>query len=131
MAELVSPDARTVSNREFMAAWRERVPEAAGLERLVVQERMAGPPGDDLDIRLIGPDVQRLKAASEALQDALASYTGVSAISDDLPWGQEQWVYSLTDEGRALGLDVAEIGSQLRATYLGSWCRSSMSGGTR
>lgn len=119
MAELVSPDARQVSNREFMAAWRERVPEAAGLEQLVVQERMAGPPGDDLDIRLIGPDIQALKAASETLQEELAGYDGVSAISDDLPWGQEQWVYRLTDEGRALGLDVAEIGSQLRATYLG------------
>ncbi|RLK50178.1 multidrug efflux pump subunit AcrB [Alkalispirillum mobile] len=119
MVELVSPDARDVSNSEFMAEWRERVPAAAGLEDLVIQERMAGPPGDDLDIRLIGPDIHQLKTASEALQETLASYAGVSAISDDLPWGQEQWIYSLTEEGRALGLDVAEIGSQLRATYLG------------
>lgn len=36
-----------------------------------------------------------------------------------MPWGQEQIIYSLLPEGRALGLTIEEAGRQLRAAYDG------------
>lgn len=66
-----------------------------------------------------GEEPQRVKAASLALQKILSTFDGVSAIEDDMPYGQEQWIFSLTPQGEALGLTVASVGQQLRAAYDG------------
>ncbi|MEJ2130803.1 MAG: efflux RND transporter permease subunit, partial [Gammaproteobacteria bacterium] len=51
--------------------------------------------------------------------DALAGYEGVSNVMDDLPYGREQLIFSLTPAGGALGLTTSSIGRQLRAAYNG------------
>ena len=40
-------------------------------------------------------------------------------IQDDLPFGKNQFLYSLTPLGESLGLTVSDIGSQLRAAFDG------------
>lgn len=120
VVELISPDAREVRNAELIAAWRERVRLPPGLETLVVREPTAGPPGNDIDIQLTGAPVDQLKEAAERLKTRLESVPGVSAIADDLPYGQEQLIYSLTPEARALGLTVESVGRQLRSAYSGA-----------
>jgi multidrug efflux pump subunit AcrB len=120
MVELVSPEVRDVRNRAFISAWEQRAPRAAGLENLVIRERGHGPPGGDIDVRLTGASAQELKAAAAELQDWLRQVTGVSGITDDLPFGPEQWIYRLNDQGRALGLTVEEVGRQLRGAFGGA-----------
>ena len=119
VVELTEPDARDVRNPQFISAWRERVRLAPGVESFSVVERRGGPPGRDVDVRLIGADALQLKAASLALQETLKTVPGVIGIEDDMPYGQEQLIYRLTQEGRTLGLTVDEVGSQLRAAYDG------------
>ncbi len=117
--ELVSPDHRQVSNAEFIRAWERRIQKPAELELFALSQRNTGPPGQDLDLRLIGDSPHTLKAAAAELMAALATYPGVSAIEDDLPWGQDQLVYRLTPTGQALGLSIDDVGHQLRAAYDG------------
>ncbi|MFW6379986.1 MAG: efflux RND transporter permease subunit, partial [Halorhodospira sp.] len=117
--ELISPEEREVRNADLMAAWEERIEPAPGLERLVVRERQAGPPGDDIDVRLTQGDAETLRAAADELRETLNGYPGLSGIDDDLPYGQEQWVYRLTAEGRALGLTTEEVGRQVRNAFAG------------
>ncbi|MFP4130453.1 MAG: efflux RND transporter permease subunit, partial [Halorhodospira sp.] len=117
--ELVSPEAREVRNADLMQAWRERIQQQPGLQRLTITEREAGPPGDDLDVRLTEGDPQTLRAAADELRETLNGYPGVGGIDDDLPYGQEQWVYRLTPEGRALGLTTADVGRQVRSAFAG------------
>ncbi|MDX1812813.1 MAG: efflux RND transporter permease subunit, partial [Gammaproteobacteria bacterium] len=117
--ELIDPDQRNFSNTGFIEAWQSRIKPVPGIELFTIAQRRGGPPGQDIDIRLTGGTPEVLKAASTELQNKLRSFTGVSAIEDDLPWGQEQIIYKLTPNGYALGLTVDEIGRQMRAAFDG------------
>ncbi len=121
VVELVEPDSRDVRNTQFMREWRDRVRLPAGIESFSIVERRPGPPGRDIDIRLTDPgnDVAKLKAAALDLASTLGTISGVSGIDDDTPFGQEQLIYRLSAEGRALGLTVEDVGRQLRAAYDG------------
>lgn len=127
--ELVSPDQRQIRNQTFIRAWEERIGLPPGIESFTLSERQTGPPGQDLDIALVGEDEAILKAAAVELADVLRKTPGVSAVEDDLPYGQEQLVYRLTPEGQSLGLTVEDVGRQLRAAYEGRLVQIFQDGG--
>ncbi len=120
MVQLIEPDHRQIRNPEIIEAWKSNLPAVPGLESFSITERKGGPPGSDIDVRLISSDAAKLKEAALVLGEALTSITGVSSISDDLPYGPEQYIYQLTPQGHALGLTVETVGRQLRAAYDGS-----------
>ncbi|SEI59517.1 Multidrug efflux pump subunit AcrB [Allopseudospirillum japonicum] len=111
---LIGSEQRTISNAELIRRWREQMQLAPGLEKLAIEQQRTGPAGKAIEIKLSGQEVEQLKALSLEIQQALADYAGVSNIDDDLPWGKQQWVYELTPMGKALGLDAAQVGRQLR-----------------
>ena len=117
--EIISPDQRDFKIADFVETWKANTPIPAGLESFTIAQRHGGPPGQDIDIRLKGNTPFQLKKAGEELQQKLLTYPGVSAIEDDLPWGQEQLIYHLTPTGESLGLSVEEIGRQIRAAFDG------------
>jgi len=117
--ELVSPDQRRITNKDFIEAWRKKVKVPAGIENFTIIAPRGGPPGKDIDIVLSNNDAGLLKSASLNLQHILTSFPGVSDISDDMPFAQEQLIYQLTATGKALGLTTEAIGQQLRAAYNG------------
>jgi multidrug efflux pump subunit AcrB len=119
MVQLVEPDQRTVRNSDFIRAWRERVVVPPGIENFSIYSRRGGPPGRDVEIRLVGNEAHALKAAAIELAESLKSYPGTGAVQDDMPFGQEQLVYRLTPMADALGLTVESVGRQLRAAYDG------------
>lgn len=111
---------RAVSNAEFMQAWRKNVVIPPGVSKFKISQREMGPGGPPIAYRLVGNDIESLKAASEELQTALAKFNGVSNIEDDLPYGKEQLIYELTPTGRKLGLSIESIGQQLRSAFDGN-----------
>ena len=117
--QLVEPDGRETRNTEFIAAWRERIEPAPGLESLSLTEVRAGPPGRDVEVSLTGSDAGALKAAALDLASVLVTVPGVSGIEDDMPFGQEQFIVRLTPQASARGLTVSDVGEQLRAAYDG------------
>ncbi len=117
--ELIPPDSRTVRNKTFIQAWRERVQIPPGIQSFTIAEPQAGPPGQDVEIRLTGASAEPLKAAALELSEALKSFAGVSGIEDDMPFGQQQLIYRLTPKGESLGLTIEGVGRQLRAAYDG------------
>ena len=117
--ELVSSENRQTENADFIKNWRKRIVLPSGIESFTISSRRVGPSRRDLNIRLTGATPKRLKSASLDLQEALASISGVSAIDDDLPYGREQLIYSLSPAGEALGLSITDLGQQLRAAYDG------------
>lgn len=119
VVEMISPDQRSVRNKQFIEAWKQHIQSPAGLESLVISERRGGPPGEDIEVRFVSDNPENVKAAALDFAEVLKTYEGVSAITDDMPYGQEQWIYSLTPEGKALGLSTESIGQQLRAAYSG------------
>ncbi len=117
--ELLPPDRRSVRNEEFIRAWRKHIRVPAGLESFTITSRRAGPPGRDLTVRLTGNDAADLKHAALELSEAFTGIEGVSEVEDDLAYGREQLIYSLTPAGEASGLTVAELGRQLRTAFDG------------
>ncbi|MCW8885635.1 MAG: efflux RND transporter permease subunit [Motiliproteus sp.] len=117
--QLINSERRTVPNEKFLKQWREKVIQAAGVERLNISQRTGGPPGKPIEVKLSGGDVATLKQASLQLQEALKGYSGVSNPDDDLPFGKEQWIYQLTNTGKVIGLDLETVGRRLRAALDG------------
>ena len=117
--EMTSPDARDVRNKTFMREWQQRITLPAGIETFTLSESRAGPPGNDIDVRLTGASAEVLKQAGQEVAEVLKQLPGVNAIEDDMPYGQEQLIYKIKGQGEVLGLTVNNVGRQLRAAFDG------------
>ena len=117
--ELLPPDVREIRNPEFIAEWKKQLDLPDGIEQLSISSPRGGPPGKDIDIFLTGQAPEILKRAGEDVIKKLKTYNGVTDIQDDLPFGKNQFLYSLTPLGESLGLTVSNVGSQLRAAFDG------------
>ena len=117
--ELVPPDQRLLRNEAIISAWRERIRMPAGIENFTITSRRAGPPGRDVTVRLTGHDAEVLKNAALELSETLSSISGVSEVEDDLAYGREQLIFSLTPGGEVEGLTVESLGRQLRTAFDG------------
>ena len=60
-----------------------------------------------------------MKQVALELQTALKVFTGVQNIDDNLPYGMEQLIFTLTPQATTLGLTSADIGRQLRYAFDG------------
>ncbi|MEL6979556.1 MAG: efflux RND transporter permease subunit [Pseudomonadota bacterium] len=121
--ELSSSEVRSVRTPEIVRAWRAELPELAGVKRISISERRAGPPGRDLDIRLKGGDPASLKAASLEVQEEIASFPGVSGVDDDLPYGKPEIALELTPRGAVLGFTADSVAAQVRDAVEGRIAR--------
>jgi len=119
-AQLTPSEARDIRTRTVSDVWRKAIPPIAGIERIAISERRAGPPGRDVDVRLQSAPIETLKAAAEELKQALTSFPGVKAISDDLPYGKQEFVFAVNPRGTALGLTGQTIGLQVRRAFEGA-----------
>ncbi len=113
--ELVSPETRTVTLDEFIESWKSRLPRTPMIERFYFGSGDGSWP--EIGLYFSGDNVATLKAAAEELAARLETYPGITNVYDDLPYGKEQWIISLTTEGRSLGLTSAEVGRQVRAAF--------------
>ncbi|MZR29995.1 efflux RND transporter permease subunit [Sneathiella litorea] len=119
MVELISSDLRNVRTADFVTTWRKEIREMPGIQRIALTERIGGPPGRELDIRLKGDNVDALKSAAEEVKELLKQFRGVSDIEDDLPVGKQEIILELTPRGRALGFTTEDIATQVRAGFEG------------
>ncbi|SFG72663.1 efflux RND transporter permease subunit [Neptunomonas qingdaonensis] len=117
--EMTPIDTRTITNRQFIKAWRTKISIPAGIEKFSIDQSTSGPGGKPIEIKLSGDNVSTLKQASLEVQSVLKQYTGLSNIDDDLPFGKSQLIYELTPEGEASGLKLQQVGRQLRAAFDG------------
>ncbi|WP_249693467.1 efflux RND transporter permease subunit [Stappia sp. WLB 29] len=118
--QLTTSEQRSVRTPDIVQAWRRAIPEIPGTKRVAVFERRGGPPGRDLDIRLMGEDTRALKEASLELQELLTSYPGVDGVADDLPYGKPELVLDISPRGKALGFTVENAARQIRSALEGS-----------
>lgn len=117
--ELTPSDHRDVRTETFIADWQGRIRLPPGIEHFVVAARRGGPPGGDVVVRMSGRDAHTLKRAALELQGSLRQIVGVYGIEDDMPYGREQLLFTLTPAGEALGFTLEELSRQLRAALDG------------
>ncbi|MCK5520395.1 MAG: efflux RND transporter permease subunit, partial [Candidatus Marinimicrobia bacterium] len=75
--------------------------------------------GNPISIRFLSQDYNQLKLIKEDFKDALKKLDGVKDIQDDTPLGSNEFIVTLKDRGKALGLTVRDISYQLRQGFYG------------
>ena len=118
--ELITADQRDVRMRDFVAEWRRQVKPMPGLDRLTIRAPTGGPPGRDIDIRLMGNDLTVLKEAASELTKIIETIPTANSIAENLSYGAEERIIRLTPLGQSLGFTVASVGQQLRAALDGA-----------
>ncbi len=116
---LQDPDARTVSTAEFASAWRKRVGEIAGVERLAFQADLIRS-GTGLDISLSHADYNVLREAVIRVEEALRSYESVAEVTDSHSEGKREFKLTLRPEAASLGITERDLASQIRAAFYGA-----------
>jgi len=121
VAELVSGDVRLIRNREFIEAWEAETRLMSGIENFVIfEDSVGGPPGRDIDIRVIGDNLSQMKKAALALRNEMRVLPGLIALEDDLPYGKEEILLEIKPEGEAIGFTAEEVARQVRNSFSGS-----------
>ena len=121
VVELIPSDIRKTSVNSLMSLWKQSLNKPAGLESLTMSSKSAGPPGKDIDIRIISNnnDMHKIKLVTNEVKALLAQYDGISDIYDDLPWGKEEVVLRLRPLGNSLGFTSVGIADQIRSAFRG------------
>ncbi|MGD9418357.1 MAG: efflux RND transporter permease subunit [Verrucomicrobiota bacterium JB025] len=118
--ELVPAAERAIGSEQLVEEWRKRVGEIPGIVELRIQaETAAG--GNAIDVKLAGPDLNQLLAATEYAKAGLAEFAGVIDISDSNRAGKEEVRFiRLTPAGEALGFRLGDIATQVRDAFYGN-----------
>ena len=121
VVELVASDARNTQVSDLMRLWKKKLNRPPGLESLTMSSKRQGPPGKDIDIRILSNnnDMHQIKLVTNAVKNLLAQYDGISDIYDDMPWGKEELVLKLRPLGKSLGFTALDIAGQIRAAFRG------------
>jgi multidrug efflux pump subunit AcrB len=90
-----------------------------GLTSLAVTTETAGG-GNAIDLNLNGQDLERVRAATDWVKQALGKFEGVVEISDSDKEGKDELrLIDLTAAGRAAGLRLEDVALQVRAAFYG------------
>lgn len=119
VADLLSAEVRDAPLHEFRDLWRREVGNLTDVIALKFTEPAVGPGGRAIDIRLLGSDLERVKAASDELQAWLQRFAGVIDLSDDLRPGKREYRLHLKPVAGVLGVNAATVAEQLRAGFQG------------
>ena len=117
--DLLPSEIRNARLDEVLERWRSTVGDLPDVIALGFTEPGIGPGGRPIDIRLVGEDLDELKAASMDLQTWLRGYRGVLDLFDDLRPGKPEVRLRLREGALALGLSASVVAGQLRAAFHG------------
>lgn len=120
MVLLVPSDDRPFASSEFARRWREKVGEIPGAESLSFSFATGHGSGPPVDVRLSHPNPDILEQAAERLAVGMRAYAGTYDVKDGTSRGKEQLDFTLTAEGRSLGLDARSLARQVRAAFYGA-----------
>ena len=118
MIELAPADERDLRAEDLANRWRDLIgpmPEATSLVF-----GTSGPnAGNDVDVMLVGPDVEQLTLAANAVKAQLRTYSGVYDIADTFQRGKEEIRLGITPHAETLGLSLLDLGRQVRQAFYG------------
>lgn len=118
MIELAPSQDRLLTSEELGNRWREAtgpIPEAVDVKF----NASVMSPGEDVDVMLVGSDIERLRAAADEIKVQLGTYTGVYGVSDSFRAGKREVKLGITPAAETLGLTLQDLGKQVRQAFYG------------
>ena len=116
--ELIPSQDRQYTSEALGNRWRELtgpIPEAVE----VSFNASAMSPGEDVDVMLMGNDIDELRSAAGAVKNELRNYSGVHGLTDSLLEGKEEMKLGIKPAAEALGLSLQDLGRQVRQAFYG------------
>ena len=105
------------SSTELIKQWQKDVGSPEGVKKLrfSAKKEMV----DNFKVELKSNDEATIRAAGAAFKTALLNTQGVNGIEDNLSPGQAQLHFTLSNQGRSLGMDTASLSEQLLQAFGG------------
>ncbi|WP_299568585.1 efflux RND transporter permease subunit [uncultured Shewanella sp.] len=103
--------------RDFANAWSDMSAQMEGVSKLKVMSMKEMV--DNFKVELKANDDTLLTEAANKLKQELQTIDGVSGIDDNLDLGEPQYRFELTPQGRALGMDTADLAKQVLQAFGG------------
>ncbi|MFK8020242.1 MAG: efflux RND transporter permease subunit [Pseudomonadales bacterium] len=108
----------SLSPSEIARRWRELTPPITDTIALNFTANFFSL-GDPIDIQLRGDNSADLQAAAEMVKAGLLGFEGVVDIVDSFRSGKQEIQFKLKDEARHLGINIGQLGRQIRNAYYG------------
>jgi len=110
---------RTRSTEAIIEAIRSELQTVAGVQRFSILRPQGGPSGSDIEVGIVGEDIDELIKESGKISNFLKRVPGVKDVRQDLEPGKLEYQYTLNERGRNLGLTQAELSNAVRTGFVG------------
>ena len=117
--ELVPSQERELSSEWLSNRWREltgSIPEAVDVS---FNTSIFALLDEDVDVMLVGSDLERLRAAASEVKAELGSYAGVYGVADSFRAGKREMKLGIKPAAQTLGLTLEDLGRQVRQAFYG------------
>ena len=120
--ELTPKRQRTRSLDEIIASMRKETATVSGIEELNYITQEGGPPqGQDVEVKVKGPQFNQLIALAEVLKTSLTEMDGVYDIRDDFRTGKSELrIYLKPEKAYQYGLTTFQIAQTVRTAIEGA-----------
>ncbi|MDE0682238.1 MAG: efflux RND transporter permease subunit, partial [Candidatus Poribacteria bacterium] len=120
--ELTPKRQRTRGVDEIIASMRKETATVSGIEQLNYITQEGGPPqGQDVEVKVKGPQFEQLTALAEVLKTTLTQMDGVYDIRDDFRTGKSELrIYLKPEKAYQYGLTTFQIAQTVRTAIEGA-----------
>lgn len=121
LVPLVNEDERHFNAFELARRWREAMPIIPGMKSITIQDNLTGGDGGngEFGYMLFGTDINVLNAAGREFISMLQQQEGLFDISSSIDPASKEIQIDLLPVAYDLGLDLANIASQVGASFFG------------
>ncbi len=117
--ELLDPEVRSVTSKQFELRWREEVGRLPDVKKLTFASNVINL-GSPVQVELSARSEEGLAQAVQALHEELRRIDGVFDVRDDREPGKQEVQFKLKPSARALGLTLESLSQQVRAAFFGA-----------
>nr|WP_279382479.1 efflux RND transporter permease subunit [Acanthopleuribacter pedis] len=110
---------RDYSSAAYVAAFRKKVGNLPGLEKMTFDYSTGPSAGSPIDVELNHTDLGVLETAAADLAVRIQEYSGLKDIDDGFEEGKPQYDFQIKPEASTLGLTARDLANQLRAAFYG------------
>jgi len=118
--DLLTAEARSGRIEEYINGWRSATGSIPDAINVSISEPNANPAGRDIEVRISGNELEKLKQAATEMRLWFEKFKGVSNLSDDLRVSEKELHLTVKEGAKALGLDVNNLSNQLSAAFQGA-----------
>ena len=110
---------RVRSTEKIIDAIRNELQVVTGVQRFSILRPQGGPSGSDIEVGVVGDEIDSLLSLSGEIGTFLKRIPGVKDVRQDLEPGKLEYQYTLNQRGRKLGLTQSELSNAVRTGFVG------------